>query len=69
MPIPYDPNDTPLSSVLGQLGYTIQDVRDAKKIMKKEILDNGTLLFTGDAFEVWKWLQSTGRIYQIPVEN
>lgn len=57
MTIRYDPDETPLRVVLEQLGYTTKDVPRANK----QIIDNGTVLSTGNAYEVWEWLQETGR--------
>lgn len=58
--IMYDPNSTPLRYVLAKLGLTTRDVQKATK--GKQVYDAcGTLLFTGNAGEVWKWLRETGR--------
>ena len=52
------PNDLTLNEVLSALGLT---TRNGGRGQGKEILDGGTVVFTGPAFEVWRWLHDTGR--------
>ncbi len=47
-----------LNEVLNALGLT---TRNGGRGQGKEILDGGTIVFTGPALEVWRWLHETGR--------
>ena len=52
------PDDLTLNEVLAALGLTTREHLDVEG---KEILDGGSVVFTGPALEVWRWLHETGR--------
>ncbi len=55
------PNDLTLNEVLSTLGLTTRPLEKVETTAK-DILDRGgTVVFTGSALEVWRWLHETGR--------
>ncbi len=55
---PKERTDMTLNEVLNALGLTTREHLDVEG---KEILDGGTVVFTGPALGVWRWLHETGR--------
>jgi hypothetical protein len=51
-----------LVEVLEQLGYTTSPAPNNFGIEQRHILEDGELVFTGSAQEVWEWLYETGEL-------
>ena len=51
-----------LAEILEQLGYTTSPAPSQFGLKQRHILEDGEIVFSGSAQEVWEWLYETGEL-------